>query len=141
MVSAVTGGTLNIVDNSRRQAPAARSRGAFADGCGADTKARRALDYPISREMSGRIDLYLERFRTRIPGAYKHTSLWASNQSCPMCGMAIYAAIRKRTKKAFGFAVTLHRFRHAAASFWSSQDPANVSGSKDLLGHASFGTT
>jgi integrase/recombinase XerD len=107
----------------------------------ADTKARRALDYPISREISERINLYLEQFRGRIPGANKHTSLWASNQGCPMCGMAIYAAVRKRTKKAFGFAVNLHRFRHAAASFWSSHDPVNVRGAKDLLGHASFDPT
>jgi integrase len=37
--------------------------------------------------------------------------------------------------------VSLHRFRHAAASFWSSHDPVNVRASKDLLGHASFTTT
>ncbi len=48
---------------------------------------------------------------------------------------------RKRTKKAFGFGVNLHRFRHAAASFWSLHDPVNVRGAKDLLGHATFGTT
>jgi integrase/recombinase XerD len=107
----------------------------------ADTKAGRPLEYPISKKMSERIDVYLERFRRRIPGADKHTSLWASNQGCPMCGMAIYAAVRKRTKRAFGFGVNLHRFRHAAASFWSIQDPANVRGAKDLLGHASFGMT
>ena len=58
-----------------------------------------------------------------------------------MCAIAIYDAVRKRTKKAFGFAVNLHRFRHAAASFWSIRDPANVRGVKDLLGQASFGTT
>jgi integrase/recombinase XerD len=54
---------------------------------------------------------------------------------------AIYIAVRKRTKKAFGFGVNLHRFRHAAASFWSSYDPVNVRGVKDLLGQASFATT
>jgi integrase len=58
-----------------------------------------------------------------------------------MCAMAIYDAVRRRTKKAFGFAVSPHRFHHAAASFWSIRDPANVRGVKDLLGHASFGTT
>ena len=107
----------------------------------ADTKARRALDYPIPSDMSERIDFYLEHLRKHIPGAHKHTSLWASNEGCPMCGMAIYAAVRRRTKKAFGFAVNLHRFRHAAASFWSSHDPVNVRGAKDLLGHASFDQT
>jgi integrase/recombinase XerD len=107
----------------------------------ADTKNKRPLDYPIPTELSGRIDLYLERFRSRIPGAERHTGVWASNQGRPMCAMAIYEAVGSRTKKAFGFAVNLHQFRHAAASFWSIRDPANVLGSKDLLGHASFGTT
>ena len=58
-----------------------------------------------------------------------------------MCAYGIYLAVRKRTKKALGFGVNLHRFRHAAASFWSIHDPVNVRGVKDLLGQASFGTT
>jgi integrase/recombinase XerD len=107
----------------------------------ADTKSRRALDYPISREMSARIDVYLHHFRSCIPAADKHIGLWPSNKGCPMSPDAIYNAVRNRTKKAFGFGVNLHRFRHAAASFWSTHDPVNVRGAKDLLGHASFGTT
>ena len=87
----------------------------------ADTKTRRPLDYPIPKELCTRIDLYLERF--------------------PMCAKAIYDAVRNRTKKAFGFGINLHRFRHAAATFWSIRDPVNVRGAKDLLGQASFGVT
>jgi integrase/recombinase XerD len=105
------------------------------------TKMRRPLDYPISEELSRRIDLYMERFRCRIPGADRHTSLWPSNKQGPMAAIAIYNAVRRRTKKAFGFEVSLHRFRHAAASFWSIRDPVNVRGAKDLLGQASFGIT
>jgi integrase len=106
-----------------------------------DTKTRRPLDYAISKELSERIDLYLKQFRSLIPGADKHSSLWSSNLSRPMCPDAIYYAVLRRTKKAFGFGVNLHRFRHAAASFWSSHDPVNVRGVKDLLGQASFATT
>ena len=107
----------------------------------ADTKTRRALDYPLSEEICRRIDLYLYRFRNRIPGADTHTGLWVSNKRQPMSAIAIYNAVRRRTKETFGFAVNLHRFRHAAASFWSIHDPANVRGVKDLLGQATFGIT
>ena len=69
----------------------------------ADTKSRRALDYPISREISERIDLYLEQFRSRIPGADKHAGLWASNKGRPMVSNGIYLTVWKRTKKSFGF--------------------------------------
>jgi hypothetical protein len=58
-----------------------------------------------------------------------------------MSAIAIYNAVRRRTKKAFGFAVNLHRFRHAAASLWSIRDPVSVRGAKDLLGQATFGIT
>jgi integrase/recombinase XerD len=107
----------------------------------ADTKTRRPLDYPISKELCARIDLYLERFRRRIPGANTHTALWASNKRGPMSAIGISKAVGRRTKKALGFGVNLHRFRHAAASFWSIRDPVNVRGAKDLLGQASFGMT
>ena len=41
-----------------------------------DTKNQRALDFPISAELSARIDIYLEKFRKRIPGAIAHDGLW-----------------------------------------------------------------
>jgi len=34
-----------------------------------DIKTKRPLEYPISAELSGRIDVYLNQFRCRIPGA------------------------------------------------------------------------
>jgi integrase/recombinase XerD len=106
-----------------------------------DTKTGRSLEYPLSAELSERIDVYLEKFRPKIPRSAAHNGLWASNLGCPMRGNGIYEAVRRRTRQAFGFAVYLHRFRHAAATFWSIRDPKNVRGAKDLLGHVSFGTT
>jgi integrase/recombinase XerD len=106
-----------------------------------DTKTRRALDYPLSAQLSARIDVYLEKFRGKIPGAAAHAALWPSNLGSPMDGGGIYEAVRRRTRKAFGFAINLHRFRHAAATLWASRDPKNVRGAKDLLGQSSFGTT
>jgi integrase/recombinase XerD len=106
-----------------------------------DTKTGRALEYPLSAQLSARIDMYLEKFRSKIPGAASHVGLWPSNLGSRMDGSGIYEAVRRRTRSAFGFAINLHRFRHSASTLWSIQDPKNVRGAKDLLGHASFGTT
>jgi site-specific recombinase XerD len=106
-----------------------------------DTKNKQALDFSISADMSRRIDVFLQEFRVHLPAADRHNGLWASNKRRPMSHSAIYDAVRRHTKRAFGFAVNLHRFRHAAGSFWSIQDPVNVRGVKDLMGHASFEKT
>jgi integrase/recombinase XerD len=106
-----------------------------------DTKNRRALDYPIGEALSLHIDLYLTRFRGQLPGASRHNGVWASNKGRPMSSDALYAAVCRRTLKAFGIKINFHRFRHAAATMLSIHDPANVRSAKDLLGHASFATT
>ena len=93
-----------------------------------DIKTKRPIEYPISAELSGRIDLYLNQFRPQIPGAGTHDYLWASSRGRPMRDGSIYNSVRRRTRKALGFPVNLHRFRRAAATLWSTQDPANVRG-------------
>jgi integrase len=106
-----------------------------------DIKTKRPLEYPISADLSGRIDLYLNQFRCQIRGAGAHDYLWASSRGQPMHGRGLYSVIRRRTREVLGFPVNPHRFRRAAATFWSSRDPVNVRGAKDLLGHATFSTT
>lgn len=106
-----------------------------------DVKTKRPIEFPISAELQGRIDLYFNQFRCRIFDAGTHDYLWASNRGRPMDNGTIYATVRRRTREALGFAVNPHRFRHAAATLWSTRDPVNVRGVKDLLGHASFDTT
>jgi integrase len=106
-----------------------------------DVKTKRALDYLISAELSRRIDVYLNEFRCRILGAGAHDYIWPSKLGRPLDDTAIYVTVRKRTVEALGFPVNPHRFRRAAATLWSSRDPTNVRGVKDLLGHASFNTT
>jgi integrase/recombinase XerD len=106
-----------------------------------DIKTKRPIEYLISAELSERIDFYLNQIRPQTPGAGTHDYLWASSRSRPMGDGGIYNNVRRRTRKALGFPVNLHRFRSAAATLWSAQDPANVRGVKDLLGHSTFGTT
>jgi integrase/recombinase XerD len=108
-----------------------------------DTKTRVSLDYSIPASLSARIDTYLQKFRSRFPGAETQDALWLSlrKRGRPLTDSQIYRSIVQRSSAAFGFAVNPHRFRHAAATFWGERDPANVRGSKDLLGHASFRMT
>ena len=79
-----------------------------------DTKTDEQLEFLLCETLSRRIDLYLERFRGRIPNAATHTGLWVSNKGNPMAGGTIYDMVIRRTRKTLGFGVTLHRFRHAA---------------------------
>jgi hypothetical protein len=54
-----------------------------------DTKTRRALDYPVSPELSARIDAYLSLFRPRIPSA--------NTQSRSSDGPRVYLSGRRAT--------------------------------------------
>src|SRR5262249_46052350 len=82
-----------------------------------------------------------DRFRSIIPGVDSHDGLWPSTRGKPMDDGSIYDMVRRRTKKAIGFPINLHRFRLAAGNLWSIADPTNVRGVKGLLGQTSFGTT
>jgi integrase/recombinase XerD len=84
-----------------------------------DMKNRRAQEFSISLALSKSIDIYLKTFRARIPRANAHDGLWASDEGRPMDDGTIYDMVYRRTRVAFGFAVNLHRFRHAGVSFWS----------------------
>ncbi len=106
-----------------------------------DTKTKRPLDFPLSPELSRYMDIYLSEIRLAIAGAKTHDFLWASARGRPMNGAVLYKSVCRRTQKAFGFPINLHRFRAAAGTFWSVQDPENVRGVKDLLGHFDFRMT
>jgi integrase len=107
----------------------------------AETKGGRALEYPVPPRVGERLDWYLARYRPVIHGSHAHTGLWASVKGCPMKGGAIYDAVCRRTKAAFGRGVHLHLFRDAAATFWSMESPEAILGTRDLLGHRKFDTT
>jgi hypothetical protein len=82
-----------------------------------DTKNGQALDFPISADMSRRIDTYLQEFRIRLPGAVSHNGLWVSNKRRPMSDSAIYDAVHRRTKK----------------SLWVWREPALVPSRRGML--------
>jgi len=108
---------------------------------GAVTKGGQDLDYPVPPRLCECIDQYLARFRPVIFDSHTHAGLWASAKGDPMKGGALYDAVCRRTKKAFGQPVCLHLFRDAAATFWSVEAPDAILGSRDLLGQQKLETT
>ena len=61
----------------------------------ADTKTAEPIEFVLSAKLSARIDLYLVKFRDRIPGAAKHDGLWPSNKGGLMDDGSIYDAVRQ----------------------------------------------
>jgi len=100
-----------------------------------ETKNRRALGYSLPARLGSALEHYLERFRPILFGSAAHRGLWASAKGVPLTGNAIYDAVCRRTKTAFGEAVNLHLFRDGAATFWALKDPARVRAVSGLLGH------
>ena len=68
-------------------------------------------------------------------------ALWISKDGSAMTEMAIYDRVRGRTKTAFGKSMSLHNFRHAAATTMAIADPKHVRIAAPLLGHRTFSTT
>ena len=106
-----------------------------------DVKTKRPLDYPLSPELSRRIDIYVNEIRPRTAGADTHDYLWASSRGAAAPGAAHLQRRAAAHPQGVGFsdqsASVPSRRGHAVVV----RDPANVRGAKDLLGHASFATT
>jgi hypothetical protein len=52
----------------------------FLDIPAEDIKTKRPLDYPLSDELSQRIDVYLTQIRSQTAGAETHSYIWASSR-------------------------------------------------------------
>jgi integrase/recombinase XerD len=106
-----------------------------------ETKTHQAASYALSPTISRSVDIYMEIFRPELPGARDHPALWPSRGSKPMSASLIAQSIERRTLKEFGYKVSPHRFRDAAATSIAVHDPANVLMAKDLLSHKTFSMT
>ena len=88
-----------------------------------ETKNRRALGYSLPARLGSALEHYLERFRPVLFGSAAHRGVWASAKGVPLTGNAIYDAVCRRTRTAFGEAVNLHLFRTGPRPFGRSRIP------------------
>jgi integrase/recombinase XerD len=107
---------------------------------GEETKNGQEISFRLKEVVSRPLEEYLYRYRPRLLLSRSSARLW---QSCrgPLSSDACYAAVIRRTHKAFGRSVSLHRFRHAAASTLAADSTKSALVARELLGHATFATT
>ncbi len=84
---------------------------------------------------------YLTRYRLLLPGAREHSALWASTQLGALGAEAVYDIVCRRTKAAFGFALSPHLFRHCAATTIAREAPELLPIASGVLAHARLDTT
>lgn len=104
-------------------------------------KTRQPIDFTIAGRLVALLERYLERYRPLIRGSSNHNFLWASLEGGSLSPGWMRVIVVKRTQAILRSGVTPHLFRYAAGTFWSEEDPANVRGVKDLLGHSTFSMT
>lgn len=105
------------------------------------------LEYALPEMLVPHLQAYLKVHRpvlTKQVNRWKANTgnhLWVSSHGSPMTEMAIYDAIAKRTKAAFGTAINPHLFRDEAATALAIHDPAHVRSAAPLLGLRQLSTT
>lgn len=100
-----------------------------------ETKNGEPLEFDLPNMIVPHLQRYLDHWRPLIPGGADHHGLWASAKKCPLSKCALNDIVVRHTRRALGMTVSLHRFRHAAATTIAIHDPARVLVAKDLLHH------
>jgi len=100
-----------------------------------ETKARKPIELLLSDRLTPYFECYLADYRLRLNGADGHNGLWSSTKGGSLGPNAIYDAVCRRTREAFGKAIYLHLFRDIAATAIGDDAPGAMHLARDLLGH------
>ncbi len=107
----------------------------------ADMKTDVGVEIDVPAQLILYFDRYLNSYRGFFPRASRVDALWLSSKGGPLGSDAIYDVVCRRTKTAFGVAINPHLFRTIAATTIAREAPAQLPIARDLLTHASLGTT
>ena len=111
------------------------------------TKTHRHLEYEWPGNLVPALEEYLRSYRPMLLQRHGRwhrdagQNLWVSLDGSPMPFGAISDRLARHTKRAFGFALRAHAFRHIAVTTFAIHDPEHVRAAAPLLGHSSFNTT
>lgn len=81
---------------------------------------------------------WIESWRPRWIAGPDHGHLWIAKGGRPVCAATIYCAVRALTAQApWGYSITPHRLRDAAATALAEASPEAATLARTLLGHSS----
>lgn len=106
-----------------------------------ETKTRTPLTIPVTESLTVYLDHYIDQVRPRLPKADESDRLWLTQYGRPMRDKAVYAAITKTTKRAFGVVINPHLFRDCAVTTVAIDDPEHIGIAAPILGHTDPRTT
>jgi integrase len=106
-----------------------------------DTKTAKPIDHPLPEMLTPYLERYLTEYRLRFKAAREHSGLWPSIQGDALCPAAVWAAVSRRTRAAFGHSINLHLVRTLAAIAICRECHGGIAVARDLLGHANVTTT
>lgn len=113
----------------------------------AASKTHQPLLYQWPQELVEPLNRYLSIYRQLLAarsGRWRRDigqRLWISSDGSPMTQDAIADRLRFQTQKHFGFTISPHKFRHAAATTLAVYASAHVREAAPLLGHRDPRTT
>jgi len=101
-----------------------------------ETKNGQYFKFPYPNQLFPQLARYIREFRPKLIRGAASPYLWLSRQGQPLHEAVLRRIIKTRTRNAFGFAISPHRFRHAAVTYLATTHPEWISFGPDLLGHS-----
>src|SRR6266851_5081148 len=106
-----------------------------------EAKAGKPIVMPIPSTLHSHLQRYFEQIRPRLLNGRDDDRVWISHRHRPMTDHSMYIAMTDFTRKAFGTAVSPHRFRHTGATSVVIAAPEQVEAARAFLGHGNYVTT
>lgn len=100
-----------------------------------ETKTATPLSLPVPDIMTAFLDHYIRELRPLLLEDRESDRLWITQYGKPMRDRAVYDAIIRTTKRAFGTAINPHLFRDCAVTFVALNDPRHIGIASPILGH------
>lgn len=104
----------------------------------ADTKNKKAYDFPLPKVLVPHMQRYLEVHRPVLLQGKQSDALWINQYGNPIKPDGFSRELPKVTKRVLGLELRPHAFRHIVATSIAETDPEHANIIRDLLGHATL---